>query len=305
MLKYNTETFVSKALEVHGGRYDYSEIVFGEDNVNIICLEHGVFSSNWREHIRERRGGSGCPKCAQKAFGILAKEKSLIRFFTSAPQKHHHKYDYSKFEYSDATAESTIICPLHGDFLQTPSVHIGIGNAGCPKCGRISRNKKVTEKALVRFFTESPQVHNHKYDYSKFDYINSATKGIIVCPHHGEFFQSPGCHLRGSGCKKCNCAKGWVRERYEGVPSTLYYAKINNLYKIGLTTYDSKRFSTDIHRGVDVKILSEIHYLYGVMAYDEEKRLLEKHKEYRYYGDKILISGNTELFTKDILNLDN
>jgi len=231
------------------------------------------------------------------------KTKTLDEFIEESTILHNGKYDYSKFIYTTALKHSTIICPIHGQWEQTPSTHLS--NIGCPKCGVIIRNTKVQENSLIRFFVESHTIHNGKYDYSKFDYVDSQTPGIIICPHHGEFLQCPTKHRKGHGCKKCNCAKGWVRERYEGNPATLYYAKINNLYKIGLTTFDNKRFSQDIKNGVKIEILKEWNFLYGVMAYDEEKRLLLKHKEHRYYGEKILSSGNTELFTKDVLNLDN
>ena len=43
-----------------------------------------------------------------------------------------------------------------------------------------------------------------KYDYSKVKYVNSYTKVCIICKEHGEFWQTPGSHLNGSGCKKCS-----------------------------------------------------------------------------------------------------
>lgn len=41
------------------------------------------------------------------------------------------------------------------------------------------------------------------YDYSKVEYINSETKVCIICPKHGEFWQTPHNHLHGQGCMKC------------------------------------------------------------------------------------------------------
>ena len=59
--------------------------------------------------------------------------------------------------------------------------------------------KKTTEQ----FIQEAIQVHNHKYDYSKVEYVNSKTKVCIICPEHGEFYQTPLHHLNGSNCPKC------------------------------------------------------------------------------------------------------
>ena len=53
------------------------------------------------------------------------------------------------------------------------------------------------------FFIKAKIKHNNKYDYSKVDYINSRTKICIICPKHGEFWQTPANHLHGCGCPKC------------------------------------------------------------------------------------------------------
>lgn len=45
--------------------------------------------------------------------------------------------------------------------------------------------------------------HGNRYDYSRTVYVNAATKLHVICPSHGEFWQTPANHLRGSGCPKC------------------------------------------------------------------------------------------------------
>jgi hypothetical protein len=57
------------------------------------------------------------------------------------------------------------------------------------------------------FIDKSNKKHNHKYDYSKVEYINSKNKVIIICPKHGEFSQLPNKHVFGWGCKKCGIEK--------------------------------------------------------------------------------------------------
>lgn len=49
--------------------------------------------------------------------------------------------------------------------------------------------------------------HHNKYDYSKTEYINNRTKICIICPKHGEFFQTPHSHLKGHGCSLCKAEK--------------------------------------------------------------------------------------------------
>ena len=35
---------------------------------------------------------------------------------------------------------------------------------------------------------KAKRVHGDKYDYSKVEYVNTATKVCIICPEHGEFW---------------------------------------------------------------------------------------------------------------------
>lgn len=51
-------------------------------------------------------------------------------------------------------------------------------------------------------------MHGDKYDYSLVKYKNAHTKVKIICPLHGEFKQTPNCHVIGSGCPTCNESKG-------------------------------------------------------------------------------------------------
>ena len=53
------------------------------------------------------------------------------------------------------------------------------------------------------FIEKANLVHNNKYDYSKVNYINNKEKVCIICPEHGEFWQTPKDHLAGCGCSRC------------------------------------------------------------------------------------------------------
>ncbi|MFA5586475.1 MAG: hypothetical protein WDA02_08030 [Saccharofermentanales bacterium] len=54
------------------------------------------------------------------------------------------------------------------------------------------------------FINKSNEKHNHKYDYSLVDYINSKTKVKIICKEHGIFEQTPSSHLSGRNCPFCS-----------------------------------------------------------------------------------------------------
>jgi hypothetical protein len=45
--------------------------------------------------------------------------------------------------------------------------------------------------------------HGSRYDYSRAVYTGVSKKVEIVCPEHGSFWQTPGNHYSGKGCKIC------------------------------------------------------------------------------------------------------
>lgn len=65
------------------------------------------------------------------------------------------------------------------------------------------------------FIERALLIHGDKYIYDNFKYINSSTKGIIICKAHGHEFQlTPNKHLnRGDGCKKCGRISNGIKNR--------------------------------------------------------------------------------------------
>ena len=69
-----------------------------------------------------------------------------------------------------------------------------------------------TFKTTLDFIKESIEKHGNKYDYSKVSYINNRSKVCIICPEHGEFWQTPCNHLFMNGCPEC--ARGKASKEY-------------------------------------------------------------------------------------------
>lgn len=42
---------------------------------------------------------------------------------------------------------------------------------------------------LEKFIIKANKIHNNKYNYQKFQYVNAKTASIIICPIHGEHFK--------------------------------------------------------------------------------------------------------------------
>ena len=64
--------------------------------------------------------------------------------------------------------------------------------------------RKRRNRIIHRYLSKRrKKIHGDKYDYSNVNYTNSQTKVCIICPEHGEFWQTPVSHLQGCGCRKC------------------------------------------------------------------------------------------------------
>lgn len=125
--------------------------------------------------------------------------KTLQEFIFEANLKHCNKYNYSKSVYKTCKDKICIICPIHGNFQQTPANHLR--GSGCPICGRIKGSKKC-RLTTTEFINKANKVHNYKYNYNKTVYETGKIHIIITCKIHGDFLQIPESHLTGSGCQE-------------------------------------------------------------------------------------------------------
>ena len=199
MAKLTTEEFIAKAKAVHGDRYDYSKVEYVDYRaiVSIICSKHGEFWQRPDIHLQ----GKGCPRCGRERIATSSR-KSIEQFLHDAKRVHGKKYDYSKVELVNYLTKVTIVCPVHGDFIQSPTLHLQ--GSGCPKCGNEKTSLRMTTKGFIQ---KAKQVHGDRYDYSKVEYIDSKTEVCIECREHGEFWQKPKNHLSGYGCPICSGRK--------------------------------------------------------------------------------------------------
>lgn len=123
---------------------------------------------------------------------------------TMLSELHGDRYNYDKVKYVDVQTPITVVCPIHGDF--DTSFNAMMGGSGCKKCSYISRaqNNTLNGDDVVE---RSKLIHGNRYTYENFVYVNAVTKGIINCPIHGPFYQTPNGHLDGRGCIKCQYKK--------------------------------------------------------------------------------------------------
>lgn len=145
ILRKSNDEFIQQAKELHGNKYDYSKANYkgNKTKVVVICPKHGEFMVTPNKHLSR---GDGCPKCADEQNGIN-KRLSLKTFIDRSKVIHDNKYDYSKVEYISVGIPVIIICPKHGEFKQTPYVHMK--GCGCPKCNQ-SKLERIVRKFLEK-----------------------------------------------------------------------------------------------------------------------------------------------------------
>jgi len=268
-IKHSKDSFIHRALEVHGDSYIYDNInyVNFKTKINITCPMHGDFAQTPNNHL----SGKGCPKCK-----IDTLRSSTTEFIRKAILVHGDRYNYDRVEYLNNTTKITIICKVHGEFSQLPINHLQ-GGANCPKCV-LAAQTLTTEN----FIEKAQKIHGDHYNYNKVEYVNGINNVIITCKTHGDFEQKAASHLSGSGCPKC------VGKDY----SILYLLKCLDTawYKIGITGNLVNRIQ---QMGGNIE---EVHHVVLDDPKTHESILHKKYKREREYNPCVR-NGNTEFFS--------
>lgn len=317
-----TETFITKAIKKHGNLYDYTNVIYvnNQTSINLRCIKHDkMFSMLPYNHL----AGKGCKECGYIKSRLKFKKGNEL-FIKESKEKHGDKYNYDLIDYVNAKIKVKIICPIHGLFEQTPDNHLNSKTKGaCPKCTIIKRadSQRLT---ITEFIKRCNKIHNNKYDYSKFEYKNDKSKSIIICPIHGEFKQAPQDHYRSGGCNLCGnlntskyqrenpngwSYKTWIKkaENSKSFDSfKLYVIKCYNenevFYKIGrtFTTVNFRfRFKTQLPYKYEIlkEIIGDPQEIVNL-----ELKLKKEHKELKYISE-LKFDGRYECY-KQINNID-
>ena len=116
--------FLDRSKSIHNNYYDYSKVDFNDktakQKVIITCPVHGDFEQEIYSHTK----GMGCKEC-----GLIKRSlnRSSIKKETwkdDFKQVHGDLYDYSKVNYINRNIKVKIICSIHGEFLQSPQLHL-------------------------------------------------------------------------------------------------------------------------------------------------------------------------------------
>ena len=213
---YTTNNFIEQANKIHNYKYNYSKVNYinSKSKIIIICNLHGEFEQAAGSHLKSNIGCKKCGKCYKW---------TTTEYIEKVNKIHNFEYDYSKTIYIKQSEKITIICKLHGEFIMTAGGHL-TSKSKCPKCMKNFRY------STIEFIKKANIIHNNKYDYYKFNYMNAITKTIIICNKHGEFKQTPTQHIQGSGCP--NCVNKTEGKLLNILQDNYYYSDIITQFKV-------------------------------------------------------------------------
>lgn len=266
--------FSGNCEEIHGGKYDYSKVVFtGTNNkVCIICPEHGEFEQTPYHHIKRKQG---CPQCGTKRSAEHNTQFTLEQMEASSKLYN----DVGLFRKVEPELYRQISRRFGADTLQRLCSHM-------------------TNSRAVKTNVEFQSTLETNYTLLS-DYVNAHTKVRLLHTSCGtEYEVRP--HNYNSGHRCPNCASTGFDKSSNGL---LYYFKVTHrgqvAWKVGITNHSiSYRYSKYEHPRI-----SDVYYFEapGEVCVEFEQSVLQGFKDYLYTGPKLLRSGNTELFSEDIL----
>jgi len=287
-----TSSLVEDYIAIYGTEdFDYSKVRYVNAKTEVL-IHCNLCDITYPQIPRVHKRSRGCKGCRAK----IIREKlgaSQDDYITFCKNKFGSKWDYSLVEYTSAHEPIKIKCNTCNLF-STPTAHKHKNGKG--KC------KHCSTTDLKSFINNSKDIHKvGLYTYEKFEYTGYHKESLIMCHNCNEYFpQTPSSHLRGHGCKNCNSHYLHGIDAYKNRSATLYYFKVGNFYKIGITVENVKRrYANDPARKLFENI-NEWFFEDGTEAYKLEKYFINTFSQYKA-DTNILRGGNNELFTKDIL----
>ena len=225
--------------------------------------------------------GIGCAECA----GLKTKTIEEVRNLFES-----RNFTLLSPEYKSSKSPLNYLCDQgHQTKISFNSLHKG---NGCAECAGVK--KKTFEEVRELFAARGHTLLSTEYKN------NSSPLNYLCSNGHNATINFSSLQ-KGRGCAEC-ADYGFSPNK----SATLYYLRFQYegefYYKIGITNNTaSKRFQGE---KTSYTVIKETVYPVGKNAYTQEQAILKKFARWRYKGKTFLVSGNTELFTIDVLQLD-
>ncbi len=170
-------------------------------------------------------------------------------FIKKAREVHGDRYDYSKVVYVSSKEKITIICPEHGEFLQSPQKHLS--GQGCPNCGlRKFSNSRIiwtkekclevaqkchSQSELKEKYTSAYQAASRKgwlKEYTWFEVLWEPKWDRETCYNEAKKYDSRGRFKKG-------CPYGYSSARKHGwLDDYVWFNPVREQVPIGYWTYE-------------------------------------------------------------------
>ena len=185
---------------------------------------------------------------------MQGKRVTKEEFVKRAKNIHGDKYSYEFADFSNMASKVCIVCPSHGEFLQTPVNHTR-QKQGCPKCAtkENARKRMVSAESIEK---RAQKKHGDKYSIidRNFETLNSEI--AVLCKNHGKFITRPRFLFEGDPCPTCKKERGIGEKRYKS-PTT----KENFIERFKQSHGDKYNYSKSVFNGArkEVEIICEKH----------------------------------------------
>lgn len=154
--RLNFDDVVSRAINIHGDKYRYTQGVYTPGQppqIEVVCKVHGVF----RQYLQDHLAGRGCRKCTSRYHDTSS-------YVETVKAIHKDRYDYSLVQYKKAHGFISIVCKEHGVFSQRAYSHAE--GQGCPRCAGVGPSKGQLEVAAF-LQAHIPVISEFSMEWSK------------------------------------------------------------------------------------------------------------------------------------------
>jgi hypothetical protein len=309
------KNFINKAINKFKNQFDYKLVNYinAKTKVRIICNKHNfIFEQTPDKHLQ---GKKPCPKCLHE-FKLNYSAPTVKKECKNSSvyiKRLKDKFNINALVLTENGLNSEIEfnCEIHGKQKNIiRKLLLKNKKYSCLECANEQRiiNKRKSIENLIN--------NNFQIDFS--NYIDRKSKLKCTCKKHGVFYKKAQNIIRGQGCFKCKIEHlvknnilvgGYSKELFENKPefknmnAILYLLKINNYYKIGITTKNVnnrikalKSKSKKLNECLNITVLkTETNTLYNCFL--KEQLILEENSE-----NRIFKKWSTELLNKIDIN---
>lgn len=182
--RLNQESFIEKAIKIHGNKFDYSKSIFKgkRKKIKIRCLTCGNNINVLADYHLKSKTGS-CNYC-----NVESKKLTTEDFINKVKKARGNEFSFEKTRYINSKTKVKVFHRRCGKLiLVDPSNLVKSSGTGCRRCSLEDRSKsRIISNS--DFKKRCINVFGDEYDLSEANYINAMTKIRIKHNICGRYF---------------------------------------------------------------------------------------------------------------------